>query len=160
MRLGSGTGPAQAARLSTRLAAGRHSRYTGAHLFIKTLTVLIKVLRLALGNTIVVADLLTRPRKKRRAPDAQQAVDAAAARLTLYQFRACPFCVRTRRLLHRLNVPVATRDAKNNAEHRATLLREGGKIQVPCLRIEAADGQVSWLYESKAIRGYLEQHFA
>ncbi|MDC7704309.1 glutaredoxin family protein [Vogesella indigofera] len=120
---------------------------------------LLKALRLVLGNTIVAADYLTRPRKLRRDAASQQRVDAAAAGLTLYQFRACPFCVKTRRVLHRLNVPVALRDAKNNAAHRDELLQGGGKIQVPCLRIEQ-DGKVQWLYESKAIRSYLEQHFA
>lgn len=120
---------------------------------------LIKALRLVLGNAIVAADYLTRPRKLRRDAASQQRVDAAAAKLALYQFRACPFCVKTRRVLHRLNVPVALCDAKNNAAHRDELLQGGGKIQVPCLRIEQ-DGAVQWLYESKAIRGYLEQHFA
>ena len=51
------------------------------------------------------------------------------------------------------------RDASGNAEHRQTLLNEGGKIQVPCLRIEE-DGQTRWLYESSAIRSYLEERFA
>ena len=120
---------------------------------------LIKALRLVLGNAIVAADYLTRPHKLRRDAASQQRVDAAAAKLALYQFRACPFCVKTRRVLHRLNVPAALRDAKNNATHRDELLQGGGKIQVPCLRIEQ-DGKVQWLYESKAIRSYLEQHFA
>lgn len=120
---------------------------------------LIKALRLVLGNAIVAVDYLTRPRKMRRDAASQQRVDAAAANLALYQFRACPFCVKTRRTLHRLNVPVALRDAKNNASHRDALLQGGGKIQVPCLRIEQ-DGQVQWLYESKAIAAYLEKQFA
>ena len=56
-------------------------------------------------------------------------------------------------------MPVALRDAKNNAEHRQALAEQGGKIQVPCLRIEE-NGQSQWLYESKAIIAYLEQRFA
>ena len=31
---------------------------------------------------------------------------------------------------------VAMRDAKNNEQDRQTLLEQGGKIKVPCLRIE------------------------
>lgn len=120
---------------------------------------LIKALRLVLGNTIVAADYLTRPRKLRRDAASQQRVDAAAAKLALYQFRACPFCVKTRRTLHRLNVPVALRDAKNDPVHRQALQEGGGRVKVPCLRIEEA-GKVTWMYESKAIIAYLDERFA
>jgi glutathione S-transferase len=67
--------------------------------------------------------------------------------------------VKTRRTLHKLNVPVALRDAKNDAAARETLLAEGGKIKVPCLRIEEG-GKVTWMYESKIIIEYLNQRFA
>ena len=83
----------------------------------------------------------------------------AASALALYQFNGCPFCVKVRRTLRRLNVPVELRDASGNAEHRQTLLAEGGKIKVPCLRIEE-DDQTRWLYESDAINAYLESRFA
>lgn len=119
---------------------------------------IIKALRIGLGQLIVLLDLLTRPGKLKRAPDAQAAVEQAAAGLALYQFHACPFCVKTRRTLHKLNVPVSLRDAKNDAQHRQTLLEQGGKIQVPCLRIEE-NGQSTWLYESKAISAYLHERF-
>jgi glutaredoxin len=80
---------------------------------------------------------LPHPPKQEAAPAAAQAqVEAAAKDLTLYQFHACPFCVKTRRTLRRLNVPVALRDAKNNEQDRQALLEQGGKIKVPCLRIE------------------------
>ncbi|MDM8349697.1 glutathione S-transferase N-terminal domain-containing protein [Pseudomonas sp. sp1636] len=120
---------------------------------------LIKALRIGLGQLIVFLDFITRPRKTRRAPAAQAAVEQAATGLALYQFHACPFCVKTRRTLHKLNVPVALRDAKNNEQHRQTLLKHGGKIKVPCLRIEE-NGQSTWLYESKAIIAYLNERFA
>ncbi|HAI96784.1 MAG TPA: glutaredoxin, partial [Methylococcaceae bacterium] len=35
----------------------------------------------------------------------------------------------------------------------------GGKLKVPCLRIEE-DGKVSWMYESSDIINYLEDRFA
>ncbi len=119
----------------------------------------IKALRVGLGQLVILGDFLTRPAKKKRTPEAQAAVEQSAQDLTLYQFHACPFCVKTRRTLHRLNVPVALRDAKNNEVDRQTLLNEGGKIKVPCLRIEEA-GQTVWMYESKTIIEYLNQRFA
>ncbi|WP_439861724.1 glutathione S-transferase N-terminal domain-containing protein [Pseudomonas sp. MBLB4136] len=120
---------------------------------------LIKALRIGLGQLIIFLDFISRPRKQQRTPAAQAVVEQAAAGLALYQFHACPFCVKTRRTLHRLNVPVSLRDAKNDAQHRQTLLEQGGKIKVPCLRIEES-GQSTWLYESKAIIAYLNQRFA
>jgi glutaredoxin len=119
----------------------------------------IKALRVGLGQLIIFFDFITRPRKLRRSVDAQAKVDQAAAGLSLYQFRACPFCVKTRRALHKLNVSVELRDAKNNEEHRQTLLSQGGKIKVPCLRIDE-NGQSTWLYESNAIIAYLQGRFA
>ena len=118
----------------------------------------IKVLRTVLGQLIVGIDLLTRPRKLKRSAAEQAAVDQATASLTLYQFHACPFCVKTRRTMHRLNLNIALQDAKNDAAARALLLDEGGKIQVPCLRI-VENGSTRWLYESKAIITYLDQRF-
>lgn len=119
---------------------------------------LIKALRIGLGQLIVFLDFITRPRRLKRAPAAQAAVEQAAAGLALYQFHACPFCVKTRRTLHKLNVPITLRDAKNDDQHRQTLLEQGGKIKVPCLRIED-NGQSTWLYESKAIIAYLNERF-
>jgi glutaredoxin len=97
--------------------------------------------------------------KKQRSAEQQAQVNAAAKELTLYQFHACPFCVKTRRTLHRLNVPVALKDAKNNEQARQTLLEQGGKIKVPCLRIEE-NGQTTWMYDSKVIIDYLDKRFA
>jgi len=120
--------------------------------------VFMKALRVGLGQLVIGIDFLTRPSKKKRDPAAQAAVDQSAQDLTLYQFHACPFCVKTRRALRRLNVPVALRDAKNNELDRQTLLNEGGKIKVPCLRIEEGDKTV-WMYESNVIIDYLDKRF-
>lgn len=119
----------------------------------------VKALRVGLGQLIIFVDFLTRPGKKQRPAAAQAQVDTAAKDLTLYQFHACPFCVKTRRSLRRLNVPVALKDAKNNEQDRQTLLEQGGKIKVPCLRIEE-NGQTTWMYESNTIIEYLNQRFA
>jgi glutaredoxin len=124
---------------------------------------LMKALRVGLGQLIVFGDAVSRPRPQRRSPQGQASVVKDAARLSLYQFRACPFCVKTRRALHRLNVPMALHDAKNDPVRREQLLAGGGKIKVPCLHIEddsGGDGTSRWLYESKAIIAYLEQRFA
>lgn len=120
---------------------------------------LIKALRIGLGQLIVLGDAVSRPRPQRRSAQGQAMVAKEAANLSLYQFHACPFCVKTRRALHRLNVPVTLHDAKNDPVQRERLLTGGGKVKVPCLHIEE-EGQSRWMYESNEIIAYLEQRFA
>ena len=119
---------------------------------------LVSMLRKGLGNVIVFLDWISRPAKMKRTPEDQARVDAEAQQLSLYQFHACPFCVKTRRTLHRLYVSVALKDAKGNPEYRQELEQEGGKIQVPCLRINE-NGKTTWMYESKQIDQYLSERF-
>ncbi|RBL85905.1 glutaredoxin [Streptomyces cavourensis] len=120
---------------------------------------IVKALRVGVGQLIVLGDALTRPRPQQRSAQGQAAVNREAAALSLYQFHACPFCVKTRRAFHRLNVPVALRDAKRDPQARAELQAGGGKVKVPCLRIDDADG-TRWMYESNDIIAYLEQRYA
>ena len=119
---------------------------------------LIKALRVGLGQVIVLADAVTRPRRQQRSAQGQAKVAQEASGLALYQFHACPFCIKTRRALHRLNVPVTLHDVKKSPM-RERLLEGGGRVKVPCLHIEEA-GQSRWLYESNEIIAYLEQRFA
>jgi len=119
----------------------------------------VKALRVGLGQLIIFADTLTRPRPQQRSAQGQATVDTEASTLALYQFHACPFCVKTRRAIHRLNVPIVLLDAKNDPQAREQLLAGGGRVKVPCLRIEEA-GSTRWMYESDDIIAYLEQRFA
>lgn len=120
---------------------------------------LVKALRQGVGQLFIIGDALTRPRPQQRSTQGQAAVQAQAAGLSLYQFHACPFCIKTRRAMHKLNVPIALRDAKNDAQARAELQQGGGKVKVPCLRIDEA-GQTRWMYESDDIIAFLEKRFA
>lgn len=119
---------------------------------------LIKALRNGLGMILVFANWLTLPRALKRPAGEQQAVNEQAQSLQLYQFRACPFCIKVRRHLHRLNVPVRTVEASRGSVARSELEEQGGKSQVPCLRIQTEQG-VQWLYESSAINQYLDERF-
>ena len=119
---------------------------------------LLKLLREGLGRVFVFFDWLSRPKPVKRADGAQEAVESSAAQLALYQFYACPFCIKVRRQIHALNLPIRVCDAQNDGERRKELAAGGGKVKVPCLRIEEA-GQVQWLYESNDIIHYLNQRF-
>ncbi|WP_105169168.1 glutaredoxin family protein [Pseudoalteromonas sp. T1lg23B] len=116
----------------------------------------MKFVRWFLGRVILLLDFIFTPRSKKRPADEQQKLDAQTAQLKLYQFKACPFCVKVRRAIKREGLKIETRDAKNNAQFRQELAEQGGKIKVPCLRIEQ-DNNVQWLYESSDIVSYLEK---
>ena len=122
------------------------------------LRILLKGVREGLGRLLILVDFLSRPRPVERQPAAQQAVDAASRGLALYQFHACPFCLKVRRQMRRLALPIELRDAQNDPQRRAELAEGGGRIKVPCLRIEEAEG-VRWLYESTDIIDYLNRRF-
>ena len=119
----------------------------------------VKALRNGLGQLIVLGDAVSRPRPQKRSPEGQAAVKQEAATLSLYQLHACPFCVKTRRAMHRLNVPVTLRDVNKDAHARSELQKGGGRVKMPCLRIDDEMG-TRWLYESTAIISYLEKRFA
>lgn len=118
----------------------------------------MKLVRWLLGRLILLFDFLFQPKALKRAPQEQDIVDKQTKQLALYQFNACPFCVKVRRAMKRQNLAIELRDAKNNPVVRKELQNEGGVVKVPCLRIEEA-GKVTWMYESNDIIRYLEQRF-
>jgi len=75
----------------------------------------------------------------------------------LYYFPTCPFCVRVRLGLWWRGLELPLRNIHADPAHRAALVEGGGKAQVPCLRIEEADGAVRWMYESGDILRYLRE---
>ncbi|GAA3539084.1 glutathione S-transferase N-terminal domain-containing protein [Zobellella aerophila] len=119
---------------------------------------LVKALRNGIGGILVVGDRLTRPAKMRRPLDAQQQIDEACRQLTLYQLPRCPFCIKVRRAMHKLNLPIELRNVNPGSPHREALQAGGGRIKSPCLRIEE-NGESRWMYESNDIIAYLQQRF-
>lgn len=114
-------------------------------------------IRWIVGKIILFLDALTSPRGPERSREAQEKIDALTAPLAVYQFAACPFCVKVRRFLKSEGIKLELRDAKSEP-WRTELLKEGGKLQVPCLRIPREDGSVRWMYESRDIIAHLENH--
>ena len=119
---------------------------------------LLKLIRNALGQIIIFLDFLIRPKQIQRPADKQEEINQVTRNMTLYQFKACPFCVKTRRTFRRLNLEIETRDAANNQQHRSELSEQGGQIKVPCLRINE-NGNTTWMYESNDIIHYLDNRF-
>ncbi|MGF1718607.1 glutathione S-transferase N-terminal domain-containing protein [Vibrio kyushuensis] len=119
----------------------------------------MKFIRWFLGKVILTLNFVFTPKGVKRDTALQQEVDKKASSLALYQFEACPFCVKVRRSMKRQSVKFDLLDAKNDPKHREDLLTNGGAIKVPCLRIEK-EGKTTWMYESSDIVTYLESEFA
>jgi glutaredoxin len=119
---------------------------------------LINLIRNLLGGIIATIDFITRGSKLKRTAEAQKQVEAELQSLSLFQFFACPFCIKTRRAMYKMNLPIVKRNASQGSPFRDELLQGGGKVQTPCLRVENDSG-VEWLYESSAIISYLERRF-
>jgi len=121
---------------------------------------IFKPVRWVLSQIIIFIDWLTRPKPMQRSVEAQAEVDQKTRNMALYHFQMCPFCVKTRRQIHRLALNIENRDARNDPQWNQELINDGGKYQVPCLKITAADGSVQWMYESTDINQYLDEKFA
>ncbi len=119
---------------------------------------IISLIRNLLGGIIAFFDVITRGTKLKRTKAAQQQVEKDLKELTLYQFFACPFCIKTRRAMYKMNLPIVKRSVSVGSPYRDEMLQGGGKIQSPCLRIETGE-EVKWLYESSEIIKYLQQRF-
>ncbi|WP_333608027.1 glutathione S-transferase N-terminal domain-containing protein [Arsukibacterium sp.] len=116
-----------------------------------------RLIRLILTPFMLVAEKLSTPKAIKHSATEQQWLNEACQQLALYQFLACPFCIKVRKEMARLGLAIQKYDAQHNAEHRQQLLSAGGKVKVPCLRITEASGKARWLYESAAIIQYLQQ---
>jgi len=75
--------------------------------------------------------------------------------ISLYHYRACPYCGITREAIRALDLDIAQRDTLKEPHYRKELIQGGGKPQVPCLKIEGENGSSRWLYESRDIIHYL-----
>ncbi|TDG11664.1 glutaredoxin [Seongchinamella unica] len=119
----------------------------------------MRIIRLVLGKLILFFNWVFTPRSIKRDPAAQAVVDQQTASLALYQYEACPFCVKVRRAMKRNGLNIETRDVKRSESAREELQAGGGNLKVPCLRIEDNQGQAEWMYESSDIIRYLERRF-
>ncbi|MFL1405860.1 glutaredoxin family protein [Marinobacter sp. M1N3S26] len=118
-----------------------------------------RTLRLVLTPFMLLSEKLSTPRGMTRTAEDQARVDEASKDLALYQFTACPFCIKVRKEIARLGLNIETRNAQHDPQHRAALEAGGGRIKVPCLKIRQDDGSEQWLYESAEIKAWLQERF-
>lgn len=117
----------------------------------------MSLIRWPIGRLILLINFIFSPKSPKRIVEEQQKIDAKTQSLSLYQLPSCPFCVKVRRTMKREGLNIELRNINQKNDYREELIREGGKRTVPCLRIEKADGQVKWLYESSDVVAHLQQ---
>lgn len=117
------------------------------------------IVRAILGALILFFNWVFTPKSIKREENAQIAIDNETAKLTLYQYKACPFCVKVRRAMKRNSLNIETRDAKRSEQFKKELVEGSGQLKVPCLRIEEDSGDIHWMFDSSDIISYLEQRF-
>ncbi|SCZ66445.1 glutaredoxin family protein [Thiohalomonas denitrificans] len=118
-----------------------------------------RTLRPFLTPVVLLVDRLAAPTPVQRPEPEQEYVDRQTRALTLYQFKTCPFCIKTRHAIRRLALNIELRNAQHDPVSREELLAGGGEVKVPCLRIVEEDGSVRWMYESSDIIDYLDGRF-
>ena len=77
----------------------------------------MKIIRWIVGKILLAWNFLTFPPKGKREPALQEKFNAELKSYRLYQFNACPFCVKVRRHLQRMNLNIELHDAKNDEKH-------------------------------------------
>ena len=107
-----------------------------------------RTLRVLLGPVMLLKEALTRPQGVVRTSAEQASVDAACRGLALYQYKTCPFCIKTRQEMRRLSLDIAKVDAQHAGPARTELL-QGDEA-----------GNSHWLYDSEKIIAYLRSRFA
>tara|TARA_B100000767_G_scaffold273882_1_gene305300 strand:- start:4444 stop:4806 length:363 start_codon:yes stop_codon:yes gene_type:complete len=117
----------------------------------------MSVIRWFVGRLILFINLITLPKPIFREKVSQNKIDKVTKYLTIYQFEACPFCVKVRRFIRKNSLKIDIKDAKNNKTFKAELVNEGGKHKVPCLRIDRINSKTEWLYDSNEIIKFLNK---
>ncbi len=74
----------------------------------------------------------------------------------LYYFNACPYCIFVRLVIWWRGHNIPLKNIFLPSENNSDLMAGGGKSQVPCLRIENANGDIHWMYESVDIVRHLK----
>jgi len=117
------------------------------------------LIRTILAGLILFFNWVFTPKSVKRDQASQAQINEAAKDLTLYQYKACPFCVKVRRSMKRAALPIETKDAKRCKTSKQELVEGGGQLKVPCLKI-TENGEDRWMYESKEIINYLNDRFS
>ncbi len=112
------------------------------------------VIRWLLGRIILLLNVIFSPKFKNHPADVRKQIESILAGTSLYQYPACPFCVKVRRAMKSQGIVLPLVNVKSDAMAKQQLIEHGGRLMVPCLRMETEQG-VNWMYESSDIIAHL-----
>ena len=110
----------------------------------------MKLIRWFLGRIIIYLDKFFIPKVLSRDINNQDKINEITSSYKLYQYNACPFCVKVRRFCKKNSLNIDLVDAKKDS-YKEELINKGGKQKVPCLKVQLKNSQVMWIYESRDI---------
>ena len=116
----------------------------------------MNIIRFILGRVILFLDWMTSPKSIPASRERIEFIQEKVKDMEIYEFKACPFCVKVRRFMKKNNISIKTKDARRNQDFANELIKGGGKLQVPCLKI--GGGEITWMYESKDIIIFLNSY--
>ncbi|MDC0457089.1 glutaredoxin [Alphaproteobacteria bacterium] len=116
----------------------------------------MKVIRWILGRVIILLDFIFTPKSKLRDNSSQDSVNKITSSYKLYQYHACPFCIKVRRFLKRESINITLINAKKDV-FKKHLIQNGGILKVPCLRVQSKKNHVKWIYESNEIIDFISK---
>ena len=113
-------------------------------------------IRWILGSLILFLNWVFSPKSIKRDLIMQKEIDQQFAGFTLFHYPACPFCVKVRRVMKKYNLSFKLVDPRNCETDMQDLMKGGGKLKVPCLKIQSNNESIIWMYESSSIISYLK----
>ena len=116
----------------------------------------MKLIRWMIGRIIISLDMIFSPKPIIRDNVLQTKINNITSAYKLYQYNACPFCVKVRRFFKRESLNIYLVDAKQES-YKQELIQNGGKQKVPCLKVELKNKPVRWIYESKDIIEFISK---
>ena len=114
------------------------------------------LIRWILGKIIICLDMIFSPKALNRDIVNQIQINKITNSYKLYQYNACPFCIKVRRFFKRESLNIYLVDAKQES-YKQELIQNGGKQKVPCLKVELKNKPVRWIYESKDIIKFISK---
>ena len=93
-------------------------------------------IRWILGSLILFLNWVFSPKSIVRNSVLQKEIDQQFSGFTLFHYPACPFCVKVRRVMKKYNLSLKLVDPRNCETGMQDLIKGGGKLKVPCLRIQ------------------------
>ena len=116
----------------------------------------MKIIRWVLGRVIICLDMIFSPKVLIRDSVDQNKINKITNSYKLYQYHACPFCVKVRRFFKRESLEIDLVDAKQESSKKE-LVENRKKLKVPCLKVQLKNKQVRWIYESQDIIAYISK---